>query len=413
MSAARGDDEALGALLHDNVAGLATIAAFNTADTETARVAEASEQHLESEREATRLSALYVPTLQMIVGGGFLTTLVKGGSLVNEGRLSPGGFNVMGFTELRLLVSLARLGVSIENFQRTRISIDRVLSVLEMQPTIRSGPIRLPERAAGGEMRFENVVFGYEPDRPVLKGLSLDFPAGRTTGIVGESGAGKSTILRLLLRFYNRRSGAIRLDGVDIQEFELDDLRRAFALVPQEVVLFRGTVRENIAYARPHATLEDVVRAARIAEAHDFIEALPAGYHTVIGTGARTLSTGQRQRIAIARAALADRPILLFDEATSSLDSQTEAAVQRSLEQVTVGRTTVIVAHRLSTVRHADRIYVLDDGQVREHGTHDDLLKADGVYASMWRVQTGTLDQKRRRPKALTPAAPRSRKRSK
>ena len=404
FAASRHEAEEVSRLLHDNISGMPTIAAFNSADAAATRVAEASERHLESEREAQKLSALYVPTLQMIVGAGFITTLVWGGSLVNQGKLPAGAYNMMGYAELRLLVTLARLGSTAANFQQTRVSMDRIVRVLEMQPTIRSGPIRLPERTGGGELQFENVVFGYEADRPVLKGMTMRFAAGRTTGIVGETGAGKSTILKLLLRFYDRRSGAITLDGIDIQQLALDDLRRVFALVPQDVVVFGGTVRDNIAYARPDATLEDVVRAAKVAEADAFIERLPRGYDTLIGNGSRPLSTGQRQRIAIARAALADRPVLLFDEATSGLDSQTEAAVQRSLEQVTAGRTTVIVAHRLSTIRNADHIYVIDDGQVREEGTHDELLDADGVYASMWRVQTGTLTHRTRAPKK--PRAP-------
>jgi ATP-binding cassette, subfamily B, bacterial len=399
FAASRSDAENLQTILHGNVTGLSTIAAFNTADAEAAHIAQASERHLASDRAAYRLSAAYVPTLQMIVGGGFITTLVWGGALVSRGKLAPGAYNVMGFSELRLLVALGRLGVSLENYQRTKISIDRVLGILDIKPTITSGPIALPAQATGGEVRFDNVVFGYEPDRQVLKGLTLEFAAGKTTGIVGETGAGKSTILRLLLRFYDPQGGSVRLDGIDLRELDLDQLRSTIAIVPQEIVLFAGSVRDNIAYARSNASFDEVVHAATIAEAHDFIQHLPNGYDTIIGNGRRQLSTGQKQRIAIARAALANRPILLFDEATSGLDNQTEAAVQRSLQEVTANRTTVIVAHRLSTIRHADLIYVLDDGQVREQGRHDELVARDGIYASMWRVQTGELTSKKRRPK--------------
>jgi ATP-binding cassette, subfamily B, bacterial len=391
----RGDNEALNALLYGNVAGMATISAFDTADREALRVAEASQRQMDSEAEAQRLSAMYVPSLQMIVGGGFITTLLYGGALVSRGQLPAGAYNMMGYTELRLLVALGHVGVGLKNYQRTKVSIDRVLRVLQTQPTIKSGPIALPERAVGGEFTLDQVTFGYEADRSVLNGLTMTLPAGRTTGIVGETGAGKSTLLRMLLRFYDPRQGSVRLDGVDLRELRLEDLRGAIATVPQDVVLFAGSVRDNIAYARPGATMEEVRHAGQVAGADEFIEALPRGYHTQIGEGARGLSTGQRQRIAIARAALANRPILLFDEATSALDTETEATVQRALREVTANRTTVIVAHRLSTIRHADLIYVLDDGQVREQGRHEELLAADGVYASMWRVQTGELTPRR------------------
>jgi ATP-binding cassette subfamily B protein len=394
--ASRAESEQLHEVLHGNVVGLPTITAFNTQEQEAGHVERASLEHMEAERRAYKLAALYVPSLQMIVGGGFITTLVWGGSLVSRGQLAAGAYNVMAFSELRLLVALGRLGVSMENYQRTKVSIERILHVLDLQPSIQSGPRALPPARMAGDVVFDKVEFGYERDRKVLKGIDLHFPAGRTTGIVGESGAGKSTVLKMLLRFYDAQGGAVRLDGTDVKELALGSLRSSIATVPQEIVLFAGTIRDNIAYARPDASLDEVIHAARIAEAHEFITELPKGYDTRVGNGARGLSTGQKQRIAIARAALADRPIVLFDEATSGLDNETEAAVQRSLQEVTAGKTTVIVAHRLSTIRHADLIYVLDDGQVREQGQHDELIARDGIYASMWRVQTGELPKKPR-----------------
>jgi ATP-binding cassette subfamily B protein len=225
----------------------------------------------------------------------------------------------------------------------------------------------------------------------VLRNFRMRFPAGQTVGIVGSSGAGKSTVLKLLLRFYDVQGGAIRYDGVDVRDLRLDDLHRHVAMVSQELAVFAGTIRDNIAYARPDASDDEVRNAAMAAEAHDFISNLPSGYDTPIGYGGLTLSAGQRQRLAIARVVLANRPIVLFDEATSALDYQTEASIQRSLRDVTSGRTTVIVAHRLSTIRRADLIYVLDDGQVKEMGRHDELIAADGIYAAMWKVQTGEI----------------------
>lgn len=397
-AATRAEADEVAGLLHGNVAGMTTIAAYGTEEREARRLETASERHLDRSRDAARLSAAYVPTLQMIVGGGFITTLVWGGAMVSRGQLAPGAYNVMGFTELRLLVALGSLGQGLENYTKTKVALERIFSVLDMTPQITSGPEPLLD--ADGDLTLDEVTFGYDADRRVLRNLSMTFPAGKTSGIVGATGAGKSTVLKMLLRFYDAQSGTVRIGGQDARDIRVEELRAAMSIVPQEVVLFSGTIRDNIAYGRPHATIDEVRDAARLAEAHAFIEALPDGYDTRIGYGGRTLSMGQRQRIVIARAVLADRPILLFDEATSALDSETEAAIQRSLRTVTEGRTTVIVAHRLSTIRHADVIYVLDDGEVRESGTHDELVAADGVYASMWRVQTGERDGAKTAPRA-------------
>jgi ATP-binding cassette subfamily B protein len=293
----------------------------------------------------------------------------------------------MGFQSMKLLATLGRVGAAVETYQRTMVSVERILDVLDREPQVHSGEIR--PAAVKGDIVFDGVVFGYEPDRPVLRGAHLHFEAGKTTAIVGVTGAGKSTILKLILRFYDAQSGAVRLDDTDVRALVLDDLRRAVSLVSQDVFLCHGTIRENIAYGRPDAPMDEVVRAARIAEAHDFIEQLPRGYDTPVGERGSKLSGGQRQRVAIARAVLADRPIFLFDEATSSVDTETEGAIQRSLREITAGRTTIIVAHRLSTVRHADLIYVMDAGQVREAGRHDDLIEQGGAYAGFWRIQTG------------------------
>jgi ATP-binding cassette subfamily B protein len=223
----------------------------------------------------------------------------------------------------------------------------------------------------------------------VLHELSLHIPAGDTVAIVGATGAGKSTVIKLLLRFYDVQRGRITLDGRDIRSINLADLRAAIGLVSQDVFLFHGTVRENIAYGTFDATDEQIIAAARVAEAHDFIMQLPQGYDTIVGERGQKLSGGQRQRISIARAILKDPPVLILDEATSSVDNETEAAIQRSLERITVGRTTIVIAHRLSTIRNADHIFVLEDGRLREEGRHEDLVAADGIYATLWRVQTG------------------------
>jgi ATP-binding cassette subfamily B protein len=232
--------------------------------------------------------------------------------------------------------------------------------------------------------RFYNTV------RPVIRNVSLRIPAGETVALVGATGSGKSTLVKLLLRFYDVQSGRICLDGHDIRGLRLDDLRSAIGLVSQDVFLFHGTVRENIAYGTFDASMEEIVAAAKVAEADEFIAALPEGYETIVGERGQKLSGGQRQRLSIARAVLKDPPVLILDEATSSVDNETEAAIQRSMERITVGRTTIVIAHRLSTVRNADRIYVLENGVLREAGRHEELVETNGIYAGLWKVQTGS-----------------------
>jgi ATP-binding cassette, subfamily B, bacterial len=395
---AQRDNARMSAIIHGNISGLTTINSFAAQDIEARHVAEAGVAEIRSAQAATELSARYVPALTMIVGTGFMASLVYGVTQVRNGTLSPGGYNVVGSSQLRLLAAIGYFGTSLESYQRTSLSLQRVFSTLDLKPTISSPPRAVPIQTLQHDIALDNVTFGYDLDRKVFRNLRVLFPAGRTVGIVGSSGAGKSTLLKLLLRFYDVQDGAVRFDGVDVRDLQLDDLRSTIAMVSQDVAVFAGTIAYNIAYARPNATDAEIRHAAEVAEAHEFIDTLPDGYQTVVGLGGHSLSAGQRQRLTIARVVLADRPILLFDEATSSLDYETEAAVQRSLREATAGRTTIIVAHRLSTIRQADLIYVLDDGEVREQGQHDELLLADGIYASMWRVQTGEAIERRRPP---------------
>jgi len=268
-------------------------------------------------------------------------------------------------------------------------STRRVFAVLDSPIEAHPGHRELAAGTVRGGVEMRDVTFAYHGRDPVLRGFSLGIPPGETVAVVGPTGSGKSTLVKLLLRLYEVGGGSILLDGVDVREIRLRDLRRAIGLVSQDVFLFYGTVRENIAYGSFDATDEQVERAARLAEAHDFIAALPQGYDTVVGERGQKLSGGQRQRLAIARAILKDPPILVLDEATSAVDNETEAAIQRSLRHISKGRTTIAIAHRLSTVRHAQQIYVLDRGRIVERGTHEALLAANGAYAALWRVQTG------------------------
>jgi ATP-binding cassette subfamily B protein len=268
-------------------------------------------------------------------------------------------------------------------------STNRVLNVLDTPPGITDGPQRLSLPDVEGAIAYEGVSFAYEAGYPVLRDVSFDIPAGATTAFVGATGSGKTTIVKLLLRFYDIDAGSLRLDGHEVRDLRVADLRQAIALVSQDVFLFHGTVADNIAYGRPEASLDSIRAAAEVAEADEFIQQLPAGYDAIVGERGQKLSGGQRQRISIARAILADSPILVLDEATSSVDNETEAAIQRSLERISLERTTIVIAHRLSTIRHADQIHVLEDGKITESGTHDELITTKGLYAALWSVQTG------------------------
>ncbi|MDY7092128.1 MAG: ABC transporter ATP-binding protein [Acidobacteriota bacterium] len=379
----------LNAQLANNLGGIATIKSFAAEDREVKRLEGESLAYQESNRQAIRLSSAFSPLIRIVILVGFTATLVYGGFLALDGSLEVGAYSVMVFLTQRLLWPLTRLGATFDLYQRAMASTHRVLDLLHTRPGIENGEEPLLLDSVRGEMELRGVTFAYRPGYPVLRDLDLRVEAGKTTAIVGATGAGKSSVIKLLLRFYDVQEGRVCLDGIDLHRLDLGDLRRAVGLVSQDVFLFHGTVRENIAYGRPDADFEEIVAAAGLAEADEFIRRLPEGYDTVVGERGQRLSGGQRQRLSIARAMLKDPPILILDEATSAVDNETEAAIQRSLARLSVDRTTVVIAHRLSTIRHAHRIYVLDDGQVAEMGSHEELLAQDGVYAGLWSVQTG------------------------
>ncbi|ELR96622.1 ABC transporter ATP-binding protein [Gloeocapsa sp. PCC 73106] len=379
----------LNSRLSNNISGITTIKSFTTEAYEITRLKQESEAYSVSNQKAIALSAAFVPLIRIIILIGFLAILFYGGIEVIEGNLAVGSYSVLVFLTQRLLWPLTRLGQTLDLYQRAMASTDRVLNLLSTPITIHSGSQSLPPGEVQGEIKLINVTFAYNRGLTVLDHLSLEIGAGKTIGIVGSTGSGKSTLIKLILRFYEIDQGKITLDGHNIQDIRLADLRQAIALVSQDVYLFHGTVRENIAYGSPYATGEEIINAAKIAEAQEFIQQLPQGYETIVGERGQKLSGGQRQRLAIARAVLKDPPILILDEATSSVDNETEAAIARSLEKITRNRTTIAIAHRLSTVRNADWIYVLEFGKIVEQGRHDDLVALNGVYAHLWRVQTG------------------------
>jgi len=385
--------------LANNLGGIATIKSFTAEEHERERVREESDEYRQRNRDAISLSAAFVPLIRMVIVSGFIAIMVFGGRLVLQGALAVGAYSVLVFMTQRLLWPLTRLGETLDLYQRAMASTARVMDLLDTPMEIVSGPEALPVASVNGEIILNDVSFAYQAGGngrsaanypTVIQNLTLRIKAGETAAIVGATGAGKTTLMKLLLRFYDVSSGQILLDGHDLRALQLSDLRQTIGFVSQDVFLFHGTVRENIAYGTFNASEEKIVEAAKLAEAHDFIMELPQGYDTIVGERGQKLSGGQRQRISIARAILKDPPVLVLDEATSSVDNETEAAIQRSLERIAVGRTTIVIAHRLSTVRNADVIFVLENGRLQEQGRHEELVaQQEGIYAGLWRVQTG------------------------
>ncbi|NET31977.1 MAG: ABC transporter ATP-binding protein [Cyanothece sp. SIO1E1] len=379
----------LNSRLANNLTGITTIKSFTAEAYEMERIRAESEAYRQSNQRAIALSAAFVPLIRIVILVGFTATLLYGGLETVAGHLAVGTYSVLVFLTQRLLWPLTRLGETLDQYQRAMASIHRVMSLLDTPIAIRPGSRLLPVDKIKGELAFRDVTFAYRERQPIIQHLSLQIPAGKTIAVVGSTGSGKSTLVKLLLRLYEVQSGQITLDGIEIQTLQLRHLRRAIGLVSQDVFLFHGTVAENIAYGSFGAPITDIIAAAKNAEAHPFIEQLPQGYDTIVGERGQKLSGGQRQRLAIARAILKDPPILVLDEATSAIDNETEAAIQRSLERITQNRTTIAIAHRLSTIRNADHIYVMEHGQLIEQGTHEQLLAQSGPYASLWRVQMG------------------------
>jgi ABC-type transport system involved in Fe-S cluster assembly fused permease/ATPase subunit len=327
-----------------------------------------------------------------IIAVGVTLIMVLAGIGVTEGRMTVGDFVLVNAYLIQLYLPLNFLGMVYRELRQSLIDMQAMFQLLEVNVEVPDAPGAMPLPVAGGRVEFDGVTFGYDPRRPILKGLSLDVAAGKTVAIVGPSGAGKSTISRLLFRFYDVDEGAIRIDGKDIRDVTQSSLRAAIGIVPQDTVLFNDTIYYNIAYGRPDAPASDVEHAARLARIHDFIMALPDGYQTRVGERGLKLSGGERQRVAIARTILKRPPILLFDEATSALDTRTEKSIQESLRTISQGVTTLVIAHRLSTVVDADEIVVLDSGRVVERGRHADLLARGGVYAMMWARQVERIE---------------------
>ena len=380
----------MNALLENDLSGMATVQSFTAEANELRRVEALSDAYREANREAIRLSAAFTPLIRMAILVGFTATLLLGGWFTLEGTMAVGAYSVLVFMTQRLLWPLTRLGETFDLYQRAMASSTRVLDVLASPIELKQGSFE-PEQGAEkhSSISLVDISFGY-PDRNMLfERLSLSFEAGKTTGVVGSTGAGKTSLIRLLLRFAEAQDGEIIWCEHPLEAWNLKALRSSIALVDQHITLFPTTIMENIRYGRPSASDSEVIEAAEVAEASAFVNELPEGWGTMVGEGGHRLSGGQRQRVAIARAVLKDAPLLILDEATSAVDNETEAALQRSIERIARDRTTIVIAHRLSTVRRADRILVLEEGRVVEDGNHESLVEQNGVYARLWSVQTG------------------------
>ncbi|MGB1950729.1 MAG: ABC transporter ATP-binding protein [Marinobacter sp.] len=379
----------LSSRLANNLGGIATIKSFTAETREARRLKESSEAYVEANRRAIRISSAFIPIIRMAILAGFLATFTVGGMMALSGDLNVGAYGVLVFLTQRLLWPLTGLAEVIDLFERAMASTRRILDLLSEPVHVRDEAGKALSEPVRGEVTLNKVSFHYPSSGAGIRDIDLHVPAGNTLALVGATGSGKSTLIKLLLRFYDPSHGDIRIDGQPIQGISLKSLRNAIGLVSQDVYLFEGSIRDNLTYGKPDASDSEIIDAAKTAEAWSFIDALPDGLETPVGERGIRLSGGQRQRLSLARALLKNPPILVLDEATSAVDNETEAAIQRSLKRIGHNRTVIMIAHRLSTIVDADTIAVVDAGKVVESGTHQQLLDHNGAYAAQWRVQTG------------------------
>ena len=379
--------ETLNANLSNSLSGVLTVKSFNREEKEFNRILTSSTEVKSANYHAIKLSAAFIPIIRIAILFGFTATLLIGGFMALDGEINVAMYSVLLFITQRLLWPLTELGDTFDLYQRAMASFKRINALKNTQPDIQNGSIE-----AGSIEKFislEDVNFSYVDNFPVLNDVSINIKKGSTTAIVGSTGSGKSTLIKLLLRLYDVKTGKIKFDDKDIRDLNIHSLRKTIGLVSQDIFLFEGTVFENIAYGNLEASNDDIWKAAKLSESDEFINLLPNKEDTIVGERGQKLSGGQRQRISIARAILKNPEILILDEATSAVDNETEAAIQRSLDTLKEGRTVIAIAHRLSTIRNADIIYVLEKGEIVESGTHEELVKLKKVYANLWDVQTG------------------------
>jgi subfamily B ATP-binding cassette protein MsbA len=374
-------------LLHETITGHKIIKAFTTEEFEIKRFLQATGSYFKTSMKLAWIGSLSSPFMEFIGGAVGAFILYVGTRRINQGAISAGDFGAFVFAVFSMYMPLNRINRANNVIQQAVASHQRIQEVLNAAPQIRDSPTAYPLPPVRGRVTFDNVSFCYSEARPTLTGIAFEVNPNETAAFVGLSGAGKTTIINLLSRFYEPTSGRITVDGIDVRDVTLGSLRAQLGLVTQETILFDDTVRRNIAYGLDGHSDEKIVEAAKAAKAHDFIMALPHGYDTMIGERGGLLSSGQRQRLAIARALLKNAPILILDEATSALDTESERLIQDALANVVRGRTTLVIAHRISTIRNADKIYVVDDGRIAESGTHDALYQINGIYRKLYDLQ--------------------------
>jgi len=387
---ARQQESAVYSLVQTAMPAMRIIQAFTKEEEEYRKFMAASQGSLAANLRFYVLQTFYGGVSSVVIGLWGALVMWVGGSHVLEGTLTVGGLIVFISYLAFLFLSLNKISETWGLIQGAKVGVGRVFEILEMEQDLKEGLRLFPPDGAKGEVRWTAVSFQYLPSQPLLKQINLCVPPGKKVAIVGSTGAGKSTLVSLLPRFYDPQSGRVTIDGVDIREFQLKSLRSQISMVLQPPLVFPITMRENIAYGRPEATLEEIICAAQLACIHDFIAQLPQGYDTVVGEQGATLSEGQKQRLTIARAILRNAPILILDEPTSSMDTETEALLMEGLERLMAGKTTFIIAHRLSTVRRADLIVVLRAGEIVEQGTFAELMRHAGTFASLYRTQFRT-----------------------
>ena len=360
---------------------------FNRERKEFDRIVSSSEEVKSANYHAIKLSAAFIPIIRIAILFGFTATLLIGGFMALDGEINVAMYSVLLFITQRLLWPLTELGDTFDLYQRAMASFKRINTLKNTQPDIKNGSMK--SNGINKSITLKEINFSYVENFPVLNNVSLEIQKGSTTAIVGSTGSGKSTLIKLLLRLYDVDSGEILIDEINIKDLDVHSLRKHIGLVSQDIFLFEGTVFDNIAYGNLEASDGEIWNAAKLSESDDFINLLPDKKDTVVGERGQKLSGGQRQRISIARAILKNPKILILDEATSAVDNETEAAIQRSLDTLKEGRTVIAIAHRLSTIRNADIIYVLEKGEIVESGSHDELVQLNRVYANLWAVQTG------------------------
>jgi len=383
--------------LTNSLGGLPVVKSFTAEDYERQKLEDLGHAMKQSTQDAHAIGLRHSELTNYSIVLGCALPVLYGGYQVLQGAMSTPVFMIQNFLVPEVTLSMRGIDREFDLYQTAKASAKRLSDLMQHQPEIINGTQKLPADTIRGEIHFNDISFAYQDSHKIFDGFNLHIPAHHSVALVGATGLGKSTLLKLLLRFYDVNDGKVLLDDHNIRDLDLKDLRQSIGLVSQDVFLFEGTIYENILYGRPDATHDEVVAAAEAAEALDFILNLPNGFESSIGERGLKLSGGQKQRISIARAVLKNPPILIMDEATSSVDNETEGAIQRSIDRISKGRTTVIIAHRMSTIRHVDQIYLLDNGRVEEQGTHEELLALDGGYAVLWKLQTGEREYKQNR----------------